>query len=416
MEKYKNKFISLLHWSEKYTKTDMVYLTKNSFWINANTVITSIFAFAISIAFARLLPKDIYGTYQFVISISAIIGSFTLTGMNTAVTQAVARGFEKVFPESVRTQIKFGMIPAILGLGFSLYYILNQNSVLSISLIAVAILLPIANALNTWGAFLSGKKEFKDYFKYSQIINIIYYGGTTLVILFLPKALFLILANFILNTIANFVVYKLIIKKHKPNDNNEEEALSFGKKFSLSNILPMIALNIDNIVIFHFLGATNLAIYAFASNIPDRLGGLLRPISMVAFPKLAEQEPSDIKANIFKKTSLLFVISLAAGLFYILIAPFIFKTFFPFYIESVKYSQLYSLAIILGVTSGLPMIAMYARRINKVHILNISYPIISIAMLCFGGYLWGIIGVIFAKIASNLLLLGGSLCINKFSD
>ena len=289
MEKLKNKIISFLRWSERYTKTDMVYLAKGGFWLNANMVITSIFAFVLSIAFARLVSKEVYGTYQFVISVSSIIGAFTLTGMNTSVTQAVARGFEKVFPDSVKIQIKFGIIPVVIGLGISIYYLINQNLILSASLVVVALLLPLTNALNTWAAFLGGKKEFGDYFKYSQIVNIAYYAGITLIILFIPTALFLVIANFLLNTISNFVVHKLVIKKYKPNQNNEEEAFEYGKKLSLSNVLPMVALNIDNIIIFHFLGATNLAIYIFASNIPERISGLLRPISVIALPNFLKK-------------------------------------------------------------------------------------------------------------------------------
>ena len=197
MEKLKNKIISFLRWSERYTKTDMVYLAKGGFWLNANMVITSIFAFVLSIAFARLVSKEVYGTYQFVISVSSIIGAFTLTGMNTSVTQAVARGFEKVFPDSVKIQIKFGIIPVVIGLGISIYYLINQNLILSASLVVVALLLPLTNALNTWAAFLGGKKEFGDYFKYSQIVNIAYYAGITLIILFITTAIFLVIANYL---------------------------------------------------------------------------------------------------------------------------------------------------------------------------------------------------------------------------
>ena len=115
--------------------------------------------------------------YQFLISISSILGAMTLTGMNAAVIQAVARGFEGVFKKSVETQIKFGIIPFVAGVIASLYYLLNGNHVLSVSILIMAIFLPFANALNTWGSFLSGKKDFKNSFVYSQIINIIYYAG-----------------------------------------------------------------------------------------------------------------------------------------------------------------------------------------------------------------------------------------------
>ena len=110
MERILQKASKGLRFLERYTKTDMVYLAKNSFWMNSNTVITSGFSFILSIAFAHLVSKETYGVYQFLISISSIIGGLTLIGMNSAVTQAVARGFEGVLRESVKVQLKFGLL------------------------------------------------------------------------------------------------------------------------------------------------------------------------------------------------------------------------------------------------------------------------------------------------------------------
>ena len=405
MDKLKNKSIKGLRWLEQYTNTDMVYLVKNSFWMNTSTVITSIFAFILSITFARFLDKETYGMYQFLISISSILGAMTLTGMNAAVIQAVARGFEGVFKKSVETQIKFGIIPFVAGVIASLYYLLNGNHVLSVSILIMAIFLPFANALNTWGSFLSGKKDFKNSFVYSQIINIIYYAGMISCIFIFPNAIVLIFANFLLVTISNLIVYFAVIKKYKPNENNEAEALSYGKKLSLSSILPMIALNIDNIAIFHFLGATQLAIYAFASNIPERIGGLLRPISTAAFPKFAEKDPEEIKKVLPKKTLQLFLLSLLGGVFYLILAPFVYKIFFPQYIDSIFYSQIYVLVIIIATTSSLPMVSLFATRSKGVYKFNIYNPLFNIVIIISFVYFWGIWGAIFGKIISNLFQL-----------
>ena len=402
MEKLKNKIISFLRWSERYTKTDMVYLAKGGFWLNANMVITSIFAFVLSIAFAKLVSKEVYGTYQFVISVSSIIGAFTLTGMNTSVTQAVARGFEKVFPDSVKIQIKFGIIPVVIGLGISIYYLINQNLILSASLVVVALLLPLTNALNTWAAFLGGKKEFGDYFKYSQIVNIAYYAGITLIILFIPTALFLVIANFLLNTISNFVVHKLVIKKYKPNQNNEEEAFEYGKKLSLSNVLPMVALNIDNIIIFHSLGSPNLAIYIIPSHIPERISGLLRPISVIALPKFSEKKPSEVKSSVFAKLWKLSALALLGWLFYFFLSPFLFKIFFPQYTQSVTYSQIYAIVFIFSTFSSLLSTALSSIRSKALFKFNIINPLFNVAIIFIMVYFFGLWGAIIGKITGSV--------------
>ncbi len=413
MQGLKHRLVSILRWSEKYTKTDMVYLTQGSFWMNSNTILISFFSFLLSISFARYVSKDTYGMYQFLISISSILGGLTLTGMNTSVTQAVARGFEGVFKKSITTQIKFGLISLTVGVLSSIYYFINGNTVLSISIAIISITLPLINSLNTWSAYLSGKKEFRSYFIFWQIVNFTYYTGLIATIFIFPTVTALILIGFTLNTLANFLTYILIVRKYKPNNNHEEEALAYGKKLSLSNILPTLALHIDNIIIFHFLGPIQLAIYAFASNIPERLSGLLKPISNVAFPKLATKNPEEVSSILPKKTFQLFIFSLFAGSIYVLVTPYIFKIFFPEYVSSIIYSQVYAIAIILSLTASLPTTSLHATRSKNIYILNIIHPVFSIGTVLFGTFYFGIWGTIISKIISSAFLLVSSMSLLK---
>lgn len=404
-ENIKNKFVSLLRWSEKYTGTDMVYLAQGGFWLNTSTVIANIFALVLSIMFARFVSKDVYGTYQFLISIGSIIGGMTLVGMNSAVTQAVARGFDGVFQKSIREQLRFALIPFFIGIIGSFYYLFFGNITLSVSVAVIAILLPISNTFNTWAAFLVGKKDFKHLFIFGQIVNLVYYGGFISIIFIFPSTLPLVIANFLLNVITNILIYLLVVKKYKPQGPTDPEALGYGKKLSLSSLLPMIAINIDNLLIFHFLGSVQLAIYAFASNLPEKLASFLRPISSVAFPKLSAKEPSEISANISKKTFRLFLLALTSGLLYIVFAPFIFKIFFPQYEASVIYSQLYTIAVVISISSSLPVTALYATRSKHIYLINVTYPLYNIGIVCLGAYMFGIWGVIVGKIISNVIFL-----------
>ncbi|MFA7216944.1 MAG: oligosaccharide flippase family protein [Candidatus Paceibacterota bacterium] len=402
MQEAKNKIVNLLRWSEKYTKTDMIYLAKGSFWLNANTIITSIFAFILAIFLGNYLDQNTYGTYQFILSIGSILSALTLTGMNSAITQATARGYEGVLKESFRTQIKFGLIPIIAGLIASLYYVINFNYTLSLSILIISILIPLTNSLSIWLSFLNGKKEFKMTFAYGQIINFIYYAGMIICIILFPTTVVLISINFLLMTISNLIIYILVNKKFKPDDKKEDYAIEYGKKLSLSNILPLISLNIDNIIIFHLLGAQSLAIYSFASNIPERLGSLLRPITVLAFPKFSQKTPEEVKKILPEKILKLLIFTLACGLIYVLIAPYLFQIFFPKYTESIIYSQLYTIVIIISIVSSLPFMSLIATRSNKIFYFNIIQPIFNIAMLFYFVNLFGLIGAIIGKIIGNL--------------
>ena len=402
MESLKIKIVSLLRWSEKYTKTDMVYLTKNTFWLNLNNILTSIFAFILSIIFARFVSKEIYGNYQFLISFASIIGTLTLTGMNAGVIQAVARGFEGVFKRSVKIQIKFAIIPFIVANLASAYYLLNSNIEISVSLIFISIFLPLSNALNTWTAFLSGKKEFKNIFLYSQFSNLIYYGSMIACVFFLPKTIFLIFINFATIAIANFFIHLYTIKKYSPNTESEEESLVYGKKLSLSSIMPLIALHVDNILIFHLLGAQSLAIYAFASNIPDKFMSLIRPISTIAMPRIAEQANGWEKSLFIQKVLRFSILALLMSLIYIFISPIVYKTLFPAYIESIKFSQVYIFATAFSAISSFCLASIFASRSKGIFAYNIWNPIVNILAITIGAYIFGIWGTILGKIIGSI--------------
>lgn len=401
MEAIKTKIVSLLRYTERYTKTDMVYLVKNSFWLNLNTLISSMLSLAISVAFARYISKDVYGNYQFLISFASIIGTLTLTGMNAAVIQAVARGYEGVLKKSVIVQLKYSIIPFLAGITASIYYFINNNTTLSYSLIAVAVFMPLASALNTWSAFLSGKKDFKKTFIFGQIYNGFYYLLMFVCILKFPQTITLVFVNFSASLIINLFIYLRVSKKSVSNNNEDDDSISYGKKLSLSSILPLISLHIDNVIVFNLLGASNLAIYAFASNVPEKFMSLIRPISTIALPKMSTRNKEELRSELGKKILKLFIFSLAFSLIYIMLAPLTYKILFPTYTESVLYSQFYVIAAAISTTTSFAISFMFASRSNKIYTYNLINPVFNIAIMIIGAYIFGIWGLIASRIIGN---------------
>ena len=64
----KEKIYKLLRKSEKWTHTDMIYLAKGGFWLTLGQIISSVSSFALAVAFANFLPKEVYGNYKYIIS------------------------------------------------------------------------------------------------------------------------------------------------------------------------------------------------------------------------------------------------------------------------------------------------------------------------------------------------------------
>ena len=97
--------VRALRWSQKYTKTDMLYLASGSFWYVAGQVITSLSTLALAVAFANLVSPEVYGTYKYVLSLAGIFSIASLPGISTAIARAVARGNESVIHAATRSRI-----------------------------------------------------------------------------------------------------------------------------------------------------------------------------------------------------------------------------------------------------------------------------------------------------------------------
>src|ERR1700704_3590941 len=167
----------VLRWSERYTKTDMVYLFTTGVWGNLGSLSISFFSFVLYVAFAHFLSKETYGTYQYLLSLAAIVGTFTLAGMNTAVTQAIARGYEGGFVKAMHLQMRWNLLPMFGTWAFSVYYFVHGNSTIGFGLLFIGLVTPLINTLNTGSAILGGKKDFRRGFLFNLYSNIPYYGA-----------------------------------------------------------------------------------------------------------------------------------------------------------------------------------------------------------------------------------------------
>jgi O-antigen/teichoic acid export membrane protein len=193
-----------LRWSEKYFKTDMVYLARGGFWLTLGQTISSLSSFLLVVAFANLLPKETYGTYKYVLSIAGILAISTLSGMSTAIIQAVARGYEGSLVPALKTKIRWGLLGGLAGLILAGYYFYQGNITLTVSFLISAVFLPFMDSFGIYDAFLQGRKLFDISAKYgiiSQIIAVIILITT----LFFTKNLFFILFVYFLDFTSFFL-------------------------------------------------------------------------------------------------------------------------------------------------------------------------------------------------------------------
>ena len=173
LNKLQDKIYNLLRRSEKYTQTDMVYLAKGGFWLTFGQVISIATAFILAVAFANLLPKEIYGQYKYVISILGILLLSNMSGINTAFTRAVARGFEGSMFKDLKIKLRWSILGVVASLILAIYYYTNQNILLATAFLITAPFVILFENFAIYNSYLHGKKRFGELTKYSSIIKII---------------------------------------------------------------------------------------------------------------------------------------------------------------------------------------------------------------------------------------------------
>ncbi len=408
------KFLyTLLRKSERHSKTDMVYLAHGGFWLTLWQSVTALSALIVSIIFANFLPKEVFGIYRYILSLSAIAGSFSLSGIGGAVTQAVAKGYEQTLVSAFRMNLKWSSLTTLVSWAMATYYYVNGNNTLALALFGIGLILPLYNSFILYGAYLSGKKHFKENAIYGIFLSIV--PATLLVSVFFftqnPAILALVSLGAGLCVAAFFYVY--VLRKYKPYGGSSSAALTYGKHASLMGILGVIALQIDGILIFHYIGAAELAAYALALAFPQYIWNLLRNISTLALPKFAAKDIHDIKKVLPKKILLLSAGAALLSLCYILVAPFLFNIFFPLYPEAVIISQVLSLSL-LGIASAISITVLQAMlATKKVYVYTFTSSAFHIITAVIFIPLWGVIGAAISYTATRIFSLVLSLILIK---
>ncbi len=342
----RNIIYYLIRRSENFFKTDMVYLSKSGFWLGLGQVLSAVIIFASSLVFANFISKDLYGNYKFIMTVASILATFSLTGMGVVVTQGVARGYEGILKKATIATLRWSSIIVITTFATSVYYFFKGDNVLGIAILIAGLGLPINQAYSLYGSFLMGKKDFKRNTKYGIISQFFNTASVVITALLTKNIILMIFVYFVFNTLTTLWAYSRTIKIFNINNVQDHSLISYGKHLSVMSAFGTIAIQFDKILIFHYLGAGQLAVYAFAQALPDQFKGVLKNIFGIALPKYAALPESQLRSSIIKKSIQLTLITVVVVTVFIFSAPIIFKLLFPRYPEAIIYSQIYMLGLI----------------------------------------------------------------------
>lgn len=404
----RGRLYSLLRWSERYTRTDMVYLASGGFWIILGQAIAALSAFILAIAFANLAPQETYGTYKYLTSIAAMFAIFSLPGMEVAVMRASALGNEHVIHSTTRFRILFSLIGTVVALLGSGWYFIHNNNELALALLIIAATLPVFDTTTSYLSHFIGKRRFDLQIKYQAMTQVASVTMLMAVLFVTHNVLFILLAYFVPLATIRGIFYLATVKTipSKKQDNADTETRTYGLNLTAMSILNTVAGQIDKILLWQFLGPVQVATYTFAIAIPEQVKGPLKGIGGIVLPKFAAQSPEEIRRSIpllWRKLGLYAIGLSCISAAYIVAAPYIFAFLFPQYLESVLYSQIFALSLVTGVSSIASAILTAQKKTSVQYVITTVQPLITIALLLILIPLYGIMGAILAIVMSRFI-------------
>lgn len=390
------------------------YFIEGGTWLAIGKITATGASFILSVAYARYLSRGLYGDYRYVLSVMGIAGILALPGIATAITRGVARGYEGTFRQGGQIIFLSSFGITLISFGAAVFFFLLGNTTLASGFTVVAIGAPFVEGLGNWRAYFDGKKEFKRktlYNLWQQLFNVIVMAAAVAVIVLFhfgaaKSIAFLFLAYAIGKGLPNIIISKHALTRVSAASPKEPGSLRYGLHLSALNIPSTVANYLDAVLLHAFLGPAALAVYSFAIAIPEQIKAFLGiPIDMV-FPRFSEKKlTKDFKKSLVYAALKLTAISALVVAVYIFAAPFVYSTFFPRYMDSIRLSQVFTLPLIFFPFTIFNTALKAEGNVRKIYIYNLTAPIIQITLLIALIPTFGLWGAINARIIAKLINL-----------
>jgi len=391
---------------QNFALTDVKYLLKGGSWVTLDYLIQVIGGLVVTVVLANTLDKQLLGTYQFIIAVAGILGVFTLSGIGPAITAAVARGDDGVLRSGMHLKAKWSIWIIIFSGLISGYYYLQNDPVLGTAFFIVGLSVPIIQTLELYQPFLFGKEAFKDSVLLGIWRKIIPIVAVVVTVFLTQNLVILIAAYFFSNALAMTLVYASTIRKYRPGLSHDAQMINHGKHLSVFKVLGTIGIHIDKILIWHFLGPAEVAIYTIAQLAMVYSGGIVSSLQSIVLPKFAKRDLPTLQKTLPRKVLLFTAILGVAGLLYMILIPVVFSILFPRYSEAVPLAQLFGLSFLLlpRVIFGRVLIAH--QLIKEQYVLNLFSALTRVFLILTLLPAYGLWGAVYAVIIADMLNFG----------
>ena len=394
----------ILKWSEKYTKTDMTYLVKGSFWLLTSQAINFVLALVLLWVFANLVSKEVYGEYRFLLTIVTILGLTSLSGTAVALIHSVALGKRATFFPLLHARMRFGLIGSAGAFIGAVYYVWQGNIRLAETFTLIAVFVPFIESYTLYVAYLNGLKDFRLMSILHTLQRITTVSALVLAIIFTQSVFWILFTYLVGMIIALKLAQAWTLRTYPLNGEFDEAALPYAKHLSLMSIMRSVAQHLDKVALWYLVGPIALAQYVVAVAMPNELIAAFSQISKLALPKMSTRNKTELQQSMLRKIFIYFIAMIPVIAAYVLLAPYVFTVFLPQYIDSIFYSQLATILIIAAPLGLLTQYFYATKHTAALYIMNTLEPVVLITLYAIFIPVFGVVGVIAASFIRYVFL------------
>lgn len=269
---------------------DIQYFFGAGIVVSFRYIIVSFLGLVLSVGFARLGSKELFGQYQTILALLSLISVFSLPGLNLAALKSVVEGNTTVVLQAVRLSFYgslFGVPVIWLYAGYNFF--LTRDLTFAVAVAIASILFPFYYAFNTWYVFYEGRSQFFPVawrtIGLNALVTTILLGAlyrqenlTILILLFLG-------INVVLSGRFLFEASRAVSGSFFQGTSGELD-VRYGLSVTLQKFVLSLAENVPVILISFMFGFEKVAIFQIAFFFVSAVSGFLSGISATYMPLL----------------------------------------------------------------------------------------------------------------------------------
>ncbi len=319
---------------------DVRFFAKNVTIVTVSYAVSILRGIVTGYLVARLFPRELYGQYQFILSMVGAVGVISLPGVITSLSRAVARGEKGVILPVARIQCGIAIIASCILVSIIPFLPPDRQELWPLFLLA-AILFPLSQtASSIFTAVTVGKSRFDIGLK----ANIAWSSATAvsalLIILIHPSSALLYVTVTAMPALAYLWFGGRVVDREE-TQKSVAPIIRYGIQLTLISLPISLSWYVDKLLISAMFGLNQLAIFSIGILLPEQVKTFTKELLPVSFAAQAQGEDSTKRRRkliaAVGRATLLFSLGIVA---YILAAPWIYGFFFPNYPEAVFLTQL----------------------------------------------------------------------------